>query len=70
MADMKQVLLNEQDEIEELIDRIGYELVLDLLSAICYLKAQHLRENWGDDPSARVWIDRARGMDVLAAKET
>ena len=55
------VITQEQtDALEALIDRTDLNQVLDALSAICREKAEHLRVNWQDQQSARVWREAAR----------
>ena len=43
------------DELETIVDRIGLAKVLDMLSDIAYEKAAHVRSNWQDDQTAKVW---------------
>ena len=43
------------DELEEMVDTIGLAKVLDMLSDIAYEKAEHIRANWQDASTARVW---------------
>jgi hypothetical protein len=43
------------ETMETLIDRHGLDNVLDIISEVCYLKAEHLRTNWQDEVSAEYW---------------
>lgn len=43
------------DMLESLIDREGLYNILDLVSEICHLKADHLASNWQDYNAAKVW---------------
>lgn len=43
------------EQLERIIDAITLPQVLDLISNICYEKAQHLAENWQDNRSAKLW---------------
>lgn len=44
--------------IETIIDGHSVAKVLDMMAGICGQKAEHIRENWQDEPLARRW-DRA-----------
>jgi hypothetical protein len=48
------------DTIESLIDRLSVPVVVSLLAEVCSAKADHLRENWQDEPGAKDW-DRVAG---------
>lgn len=52
----------------EFVDKTSVAETLDVLAAICREKAEHLRANWQDCQSARVWEKAANQIDVLAAK--
>jgi len=44
--------------LESLIDATSLDAVLQALSEIAYVKAEHLQANWGDrpdSPSVRAW---------------
>lgn len=45
----------DMDELEAIVDRIGFTAVLDALSDIAYLKSSHCREAWQDESMARGW---------------
>lgn len=49
--------LNEKrkENLESMIDGSSVSEVLDLLGTICAEKAQHIRENWQDEPMAQRW---------------
>ena len=49
--------------LERMMDQAGTMAVISALSNICGYKAQHLRENWQDEASAKRW-DKA--SNVLA----
>jgi hypothetical protein len=55
----------QQDQLERLVDGIGLSAVLDLLSMVCYDKAEHLDSNWQDHGAATAW--RRAGETVLKA---
>jgi hypothetical protein len=54
--------------LESLIDQVGLRNVVYALALISAEKAEHLRSNWQDDASARVWDSDARKLDSCAAK--
>lgn len=47
-------------QLEQMVDKLSIIGVLDHLEEICYLKAQHLQENWQDRKSAKHWEKRAK----------
>ena len=59
-------------ELEQFVDRTSLRAVLQMLSAICHEKAEHLAGNWQDDGSARPWgvllswVAAAKRLDNLA----
>jgi hypothetical protein len=56
--------------LEAMIDRCQLSEVLAELSAICDGKAQHIRDNWQDETTARVWSGHARRIETFARKVT
>jgi len=44
-----------EEEIESIIDHKGIAAMLNAMANICHEKAQHIRENWQDDETAKVW---------------
>ena len=44
-----------QDALEALVDRWGLSGVLALLADVCNAKAEHVRENWQDESTAKSW---------------
>ena len=53
-------------DIEEMIDRSGLQHVLELIAMICNGKADHLRENWQDARTARVWERAGQTVEKAA----
>lgn len=51
--------------LECLVDKYGLSAVVDNLSIVCGNKAQHLRENWQDNSSAKLWDSDAIKLDRL-----
>lgn len=56
--------------LEQMIDRneLSLPYVLDLIEGICRAKAEHLRENWQDETSARTWERKARAIRKATSK--
>lgn len=54
------------DAVEELVDGASLCSVLEALSCMCSEKANHIRENWQDDKTARPWDQMARKLQRLA----
>jgi hypothetical protein len=52
-------------ELEVMVDRTSLQTVIEALAHICWLKAEHLEENWQDEQSARAWKRDARKLDRL-----
>lgn len=52
-------------ELETLIDDHGYHAVLEAVSNICALKAEHVASNWGDVILSRNWLRRMDRLDTL-----
>lgn len=61
----------DKDQLELLelwIDRAGVGGLLCAISGICREKAEHIRSNWQDEGTARVWEYNARRIEAAAAK--
>ena len=43
------------DDLESLVDRFGMSRLLDALADLAICKGEHLRANWQDKESAKVW---------------
>lgn len=54
------------EALEAMVDRSGIGAVLEALAEICREKAEHLRENWQDEVSARMWDRRASALERTA----
>jgi hypothetical protein len=50
-------------ELEVMVDRISLQTVIEALAHICWLKAEHLQENWQDNAGARAWLKDAKKLD-------
>lgn len=48
--------LNEvQEKLENFIDEHGLNIIIEQITEICYLKADHVKSNWQDDHLAENW---------------
>ncbi|REJ65784.1 MAG: hypothetical protein DWQ31_17140 [Planctomycetota bacterium] len=56
------------DTLEQLIDSASLQEVLSALAEICHEKADHLRSNWQDESSAKVWERDAQAIERCASK--
>lgn len=56
----------EQATLEMFIDRHGVYATLDAVSAICGLKAEHIRQNWQDHDLAGEWEKAEVAIDKAA----
>jgi hypothetical protein len=54
-------------QLEDTIDKNTLEDVMHALVNICYGKAEHLRENWQDNQSAKQWELAAKRIDKALA---
>lgn len=61
MSDMIQ-WHKDKNEIEQMIDRHGLPSILGALSAICSDKAEHIRTNWQDENTAKLWDSANRDL--------
>jgi hypothetical protein len=61
---------DESAALEGMLDRRQLSGVLAELAAICDGKAQHISENWQDEPLARAWSRHARLLETFARKVT
>lgn len=56
--------------LEALIDAAGIEAVLQGLSEICGLKAEHIAEAWQDTILAKQWATLEGALGVASTKAT
>lgn len=49
--------------LEAFIDKSNLLTVIRDLEAVCYAKAEHLRENWRDEQTAKVWEQAAAKLE-------
>jgi hypothetical protein len=53
--------------LEELVDKHGLTMVIDVLVNVCDDKAEHLRSNWQDGAQAKSWDKCAKILDKASA---
>lgn len=53
-------------KVEEIVDVLGLSVTLATLGTVCAEKAAHLRHNWQDHVTAKVWESAGRKCDKLA----
>jgi|GEM_PF-739352 len=58
----------DKDDIKTMIDGMSLSSVLEILSQVCYEKAEHLRTNWQDPDTARAWEKVARAVGKIKIK--
>lgn len=61
-------LINSQDCLEGLVDRIGLKATIELLAVICEEKAEHVMSNWQDQITAAAWRRSAQAIDKVVPK--
>lgn len=59
-----------QNNIEALIDKNTLAEVIEALETICYLKSQHLIENWQDAQTSKVWARAGKKLGKLLSYPT
>ena len=65
--DLDQAELN---ALEALVDAAGIEAVVQRLSEICGLKAEHIAHNWQDTVLAKQWATLEGALGVASTKAT
>ncbi len=54
------------ESLEHLVDMHGLARILSTLSVIAAGKADHIRDNWQDNVTAKSWDRTARKIEALA----
>lgn len=57
---------HEIDMLEALVDKYNLDSVIGKLSEICFEKAEHIRTNWQDAPTARKWVQAANHLVITS----
>ena len=65
---MRTLTSEEKVSLEKLVDHTSLGAILEALSEICYLKAEHVRTNWEDDSLAKLWERAGNKLAVDAIK--
>jgi len=55
-------------DLEGLIDKRGIQMVLQQISEICGLKAEHIQHDWQDTRLARQWATVEGAVGVASTK--
>ena len=50
----------------EFVDKSNLATVMEMLSDICHDKAEHLRSNWQDENTAKLWEHDAEAIISLS----
>lgn len=53
-------------KIEEIVDVLSLSVTLANLGGVCFEKAEHLRANWQDESTAKLWDRAGHKIDRLA----
>ena len=53
------------EDLERLIDRYDIDQVLEAISDICHMKADHIKHHWQDDKVANAWSAMGRRIARL-----
>ncbi len=56
------------EALEDIIDRSCLYEVIQCLIEVCYIKEDHLRVTWGDDPTADLWQSASLQLEKLNIK--
>ncbi len=52
---MREMTDFDANDLEHMIDQCGLDEVINTLADICFGKAEHLRSNWQDANTAKLW---------------
>ena len=56
------------EALEAWVNVYSLEAILNALSNVCALKADHLRETWQDETAATSWLKDSRKLDKFSEK--
>lgn len=62
------VNMYDKNDIKTMIDGMSISGVLDILSQVCYEKAEDLRTDWQDPDTARAWEKVGRAVGKIRIK--
>ena len=63
-----QQVFNIVDSLEVMVDASTLATVTDALAEVCYLKADHIRQNWQDNITSKPWDVAAGKLVTLTTK--
>ena len=55
-----------REQLEKILDGCALDTMIYMLSEICYFKAEHLKCNWQDKRSAKLWNRAGRYLDSVS----
>lgn len=58
----------DEQTLEQIIDRSSVYAVLMAITRIIAWKAEHIRSNWQDEQTAKVWERTGKHLEYLALK--
>ncbi len=56
-------------QMEQLLDSLGVVDFVEMLTSICYEKADHVRSNWQDEVLAKAWERNAKAFEKVKVNE-
>lgn len=65
---MSDVSQSDVDAIERIVDHSSVAKTLEALSAVCFLKAEHIDENWQDRSLASAWERAGKAVDSCTSR--
>jgi len=60
--------LKRESILEAAIDKSSVLHVIRELETVCHAKADHIRENWQDETTARAWEQVAIALEIAEAR--
>ena len=52
-------------QMEQLLDSLGMVDFIEMLTSICYEKAEHVRTNWQDERLGKAWESNAKALEKV-----
>lgn len=63
----KRLQAPDADDLEHMLDRYTLADLLDGLATICAEKAEHVRSNWQDETTAKLWERASMSVSTFGA---
>lgn len=60
-----QTNIDPEEFLETMVDKHGFDSIINMLYNICYLKTDHIRSNWQDEETAKAWEAQASHVDNM-----